>query len=85
MTSLKTEQNRAVYYVKQIKLRYLLIGINFPLNIFLYFALQGKPYFYAAAIGGIALLFCRVSRSSAEQAINPPAQTTETELNPETE
>lgn len=53
------ELKRYKIYLNWIRLRISLIAINLVINIGLYFIINSSSYFFAAAIGFTALIFCK--------------------------
>lgn len=59
-------------YINLHKTRIFLVGFNFVGNIILLYVLHNKSFLYAAAIGAVAMLFCKPNKISIEKEFNPP-------------
>ncbi len=64
-------QQRLNQYLKWVKIRLILIGANFIINIALFYCMHTTSFLYAAAIGAIAMLFCKPSLQTIDKEINP--------------
>lgn len=71
LPEIKDEQSRFAVYMKWVKLRLILIGINFVLNVALYYLAHDKSFLYAAGIGAVAMLFCKPNKLTIERELNP--------------
>lgn len=62
---------RFAVYVKWLRLRLFLVGANFVLNVALYYLLHDKSFLYAAAIGAVAMVFCKPNKVNIDKELNP--------------
>lgn len=69
---------RFAFYMKHLKLRMSLVGINFLLNILLFYTLSSTSFLYAAAIGAVGMLFCKPNKNMIEADLNPIIEEDET-------
>lgn len=71
MPDIKDLDARFAVYVKWLRLRLILVGANFVLNVALYYLLHDKSFLYAAAIGAVAMVFCKPNKVNIDKELNP--------------
>lgn len=71
ITDIEGHQQRLNEYLKWVKIRLALVGANFIINIALFYTMHATSFLYAAAIGGIAMLFCKPNLQTIDKEINP--------------
>jgi len=67
-------QRRYKSYMNWVELRMLLIGVNFVFDIGLYFIMKSDSFFFAAAIGSVAMFFCKPNIRTVENELNPTTE-----------
>ncbi len=71
IAEIENHQQRFNEYMKWVIIRLVLVGANFIINIALFYTMHSSSFLYAAAIGGVAMLFCKPNLQTIDKEINP--------------
>jgi hypothetical protein len=67
----KDSEKRYETYLKWVKIRIIIIGGSFLLNVALFYFLRDRQVLFAAAIAACAMLFCKPKRDVVDREMNP--------------